>query len=583
VLQPAATASVLSYRLRVNSSGGPETTITLPGGNILRLTGNGTSAAWVAWEGSFRQLASSGIVAGQLDFTVVTLVTSATSVTLFENGVFKYRRGYGPPVTTWAPGIAVQHRGSGTAVSVDLGGIRVLPSIKPAMLLAMDLQPRLLAYFPLKTDLDNASGNGGTLTAVGGSPSFGPGRFGHAAIFTPRGPALAIPPLSRAVSASYTISAWVKVNAYPADGSTAGIAGFLLLGSDGKLDYRFLYNLDRVYRGVRVPSRQRVSAGTWHNIVVTYSYEEARLAIFIDGNLDTLSYLGADVASASAIIPAAGYVGGYRETFNSPIVGLDGAVGDVVFLSQHVHQPTAAMLANVNAAVTDGPELPVLIPLFLILMAGVVRVGIEEAILRQVQPAPPPSLEELVRRIRSRVGVPARQGARVSRADLGINDDYPILLDIGGEGPLDVGGLVTGFSGAININALMTGTGTPVVTVAFGESRGAPIPLLVQLAAWDTDPHPRYPFTDKFADQITMIGSPLLDVHVAEMARVIKVGGEINLWVDKSWGANVERLAQALNSQVETPEDIPRFANNGVPENQEGGTWYVRKRIIARR
>jgi hypothetical protein len=123
---------VYSYWLRVNSSGGSETKITLPGDNILRLTNNGQQASWALLDehGWFQHVADTAIRAGQTDFTVVTLICSANAICIVENGVFKGGRNYPQGVPALSPGFAVQHLDNGTDVSVDVAGFRTVPATK---------------------------------------------------------------------------------------------------------------------------------------------------------------------------------------------------------------------------------------------------------------------------------------------------------------------------------------------------------------------------------------------------------------------------------------------------------------------
>jgi hypothetical protein len=124
-------ASVFMYPLRVNQSDGYETKITLPGDNILRLLGNGADSNWQLFDagGNFQTLSPSGINPGQQDFTIVTLVTSAQSITLFENGFLKYSRTYAP-VSQWSATVGIQHYDLNN-VSIDFGGMRTIPATKP--------------------------------------------------------------------------------------------------------------------------------------------------------------------------------------------------------------------------------------------------------------------------------------------------------------------------------------------------------------------------------------------------------------------------------------------------------------------
>lgn len=565
--------SIFTYPIRINKADGRETKITLPGGNILRVVQNGTAANWQWWDGEFHTLASSSITVGKPDFTLVTLVMTATTVTLLEDGVFRYVRSYAP-VDSWNPGLAVQHLDTGTNVSVDIGGIRVLPSIKPGKQLAADLQNVLLAYFPLKGSLENAAGNSDDLIPVGGAVSYTNGPFGFAANFA-GGTAVKLPRLSQSTSPSFTLSAWVKVNNYPAAGKLTGIAGALLLDSEGRVNFQFLFNRQAVYENRTFKSVSALARGKWQNVIVTYSSMESRLGIYIDGKIDSLLYLDREVASSSALVPAYYYVGGYQAGYGEPMVVLDGAVSDIMFLTQHLHQPTVDVLANVEPS---GQKQVRMIPFIVIpIFIGVVAVTtgiIYKMAQQQDAPQKPPKLEEIVQRIRSKVGEPARKGARVSRADVGIPDDYPVHLDIGGEGRLEVSGLVTGFNDSLNVNAPLNPSSPrpPKVTVG-GPKDGQPIPNLIELQPWSGNPE--YPFADNFADRISMIGSPLMDKNVDEMARVIRKGGSINLWIDESFAGAALRLAQKLNSVVEFPAELPDFRGNG--------TWMRYRRIVARK
>lgn len=127
-----ANLGVYSYWLRVNSSGGSETKVTLPGDNILRLTNNGQQASWTLFDqgGLFQHVADTNIRAGQPEFTVVTLVCSANAICILENGIFMGTRNYPQGVPALSPGLAIQHLDSETDVSVDVGGFRTIPATK---------------------------------------------------------------------------------------------------------------------------------------------------------------------------------------------------------------------------------------------------------------------------------------------------------------------------------------------------------------------------------------------------------------------------------------------------------------------
>lgn len=119
---------MVTYRMRVNASGGSESKITVIGDNILRITDNGKTVLWTLYaaDGSFQTLATSSIVVGSGNFTVVTVIYSSNSISLLEDGVYKYTRTY-----TTAPNFQatwfVQHLDINTAISADLSNVRCLP------------------------------------------------------------------------------------------------------------------------------------------------------------------------------------------------------------------------------------------------------------------------------------------------------------------------------------------------------------------------------------------------------------------------------------------------------------------------
>lgn len=161
-------------------------------------------------------------------------------------------------------------------------------------------------------------------------------------------------------------------------------------------------------------------------------------------------------------------------------------------------------------------------------------------------PTTPPTVQQVVDRIVQKVGSPASPGARASRSDAGIDGSYNILLDIGGEGRLTVDGMVSGNLAAINVND------KDRVSVA-GPQGSTPIGQLVMVQSWASDPE--YPFVDGFADMIMMMGAPLTSKNVQEIARVIREGGEINLWISDSFTQAMNDLAALVGSFVETPPE----------------------------
>jgi len=145
-------------------------------------------------------------------------------------------------------------------------------------------------------------------------------------------------------------------------------------------------------------------------------------------------------------------------------------------------------------------------------------------------------LAEAVAAAIAKVGTPSTTDPAdfASRADMGVDENYFIQLDIAGEGFYREGGNNYGFIDAINLNALTTNTLT-----------GKAIPMLVQLPSFDTNPP--YPFVDKIANYITMQNAPLTDTNVAEITRLIRPGGRVDLWIDQErFRAQLSQLAANL-------------------------------------
>jgi hypothetical protein len=167
---------------------------------------------------------------------------------------------------------------------------------------------------------------------------------------------------------------------------------------------------------------------------------------------------------------------------------------------------------------------------------------------------------ELVKRIREAVGYPAHPNAKVSRDNLKLSADDKIHLDIGGEGKNEHLGFISGFDTSININDLEYQS----------NHYGIPIPNLVRVQRWFTDPG--YPFADGFADYITMQNAPLTAKNVAEIARCLRPGGIVELWIyHESFTDNIRALAEKLESKVEYD----------ITDEFEGSTGSPKIRIIS--
>ncbi|MDN3358535.1 hypothetical protein, partial [Actinomadura sp. DC4] len=124
--------------------------------------------------------------------------------------------------------------------------------------------------------------------------------------------------------------------------------------------------------------------------------------------------------------------------------------------------------------------------------------------------------------------------------------------------------------------AVTTDSPRPPTVTAPGRLKGKAIPNLVELLPWDTNPG--LPFDNEFADAISVIDMPLTERNIEEIARVIRDGGTIDLWVEDKSASAVAELASRVGSTVQTPPDLPEFTGNG---KRHDGTWFTLRRIVA--
>jgi mannosyl-glycoprotein endo-beta-N-acetylglucosaminidase len=130
VRQTAPAVSVQAYRIRTNRFPGDETRIAFPGGQFLRRIGSRVTWERQLPDGTFEWQADSRLAPGANEYLLVTLVTSASTVTVLEDGVFAYTVEAPMPDDGWRPRVAVRQFGTRGNVQVDLGGFRIVPYIK---------------------------------------------------------------------------------------------------------------------------------------------------------------------------------------------------------------------------------------------------------------------------------------------------------------------------------------------------------------------------------------------------------------------------------------------------------------------
>ncbi|KAL2169382.1 hypothetical protein VTG60DRAFT_6088 [Thermothelomyces hinnuleus] len=576
---------IIMYRLRVNASGGSETKVTIFGGYILRITSGEKRLEWDAWvDNQFRKQGDSSIVVGSTDWTVVMIHYSPTMVTLFENGVQKSSAPWwttaSPDLT---PGFSVQHLDTQTAVSVDISHVRTLSVSKSPRSLVEDLQPALLSYYPLKDSVSDFAVASPALdlipTTPDYKPSYSPGAFGSAIDFAGATGCLRIPlyPYGR-VFPSYALSLW--------------------------LSYEFVYSSgkDYVTPSVTFVSRNALPLSTWTSVVVTYAYEESRLAILVGGVLDSVFYTTSDSSSRWAVTPLAGYIGGAPRSSSSsssssspspsssssssssssaaesPLVVLDGQISDVVLLRTHVHNQAAAAMAtriSVSSAAggggagggggggdgdAGGARRGLAIPGFPSEVAVCIHsedVPAEEEIPFFVVPliiavlaiAVPVYLYNTIETM-----TPLPPGGKTLDE---IVDNIVRVVDK----PAKPGRKCDRDQAGIPKYTPITLDTNP--DVRHPGQAYAKIPYLVEVESWGKFPPTTLPFSDNFAERICMQSAPLTETNVTEFARVIKPGGVIDLWIDgEVFGEQIDQLARLLNSEVTFPIGANYFTGN---------------------
>lgn len=448
------------------------------------------------------------------------------------------------------------------------------------------LNPALVLYYPLKGDARNHAGEG-----ADGEPSpnvtYAPGRWGSAADFTKPGAHIAVRGLDRYTRA-YTYSAWVKLQALRGIDEGGGDYGtifgpFKVHHATGRLMFFFDYDNSRLRERtyMLLHSSDTLTPNEWHHVLVTYDHENRRLLFCIDGRLDSVHSVADMVAPTDRPRLCVRTIGGWIRqggaTYDST---LNGWVGDAALFEVAINQDGLSLLSGLRTfpslecaedclGVHIGGDSKKRVAFALLAIPVVLTAfGITVAqywlnqVSRQPTDHPEPTLEEIARRIRECVGSPARPGIFVRRSDVGISKGRRIHLDIGGEGYHEVDGVRSGFVDAINVNAQTHDSQPPY----------GPIPNLVQVARWETNPS--YPFEDGFADYVTMQGAPLTDKGISEMARVLRHGGEIALWIDtRQFESQINKLAMRLNSMAVLD---PRDEFNGA-------AGFPKMRIICRR
>ena len=413
------------------------------------------------------------------------------------------------------------------------------------------LSSGLIAYYPLKNDLADYSGRQLNLSQIPdkGELSWVDGKFGKAVSFAKGGAFLEIPFVGERNCTDFTISCWVKIYDYPQTNTEVPIVGRMFLRPDGSLKFELWYDTPVKYSNVmNVLIPASIGKSEWHNIVLTWCGAQCKLLMYVDQEKVKEQVLSLP-AGFKILLPAFFTIGGYQPQYNAPYLFLNGDVGDVLFSKTYADSKIVQLLNDSEEMKQDFlrikhcEAIPLVVALPLIAIAGIIslvsQIALANKVLSEEKNSATPTVAEVAAKVRKEVGSPAQPGRQVGRSDIGIDGNYPIHLDVGGEGPIDLNGIETGFQAAININDTRTCT---VCTV-----KDQPIPNLVLVQSWSTNPG--YPFKDDFADYITIMNAPLTNKGVEEMARVVRPDGKIGLWIDQErFKEQISNLATKLDT-----------------------------------
>lgn len=171
-----------------------------------------------------------------------------------------------------------------------------------------------------------------------------------------------------------------------------------------------------------------------------------------------------------------------------------------------------------------------------------------------------------------------KSGQPISRS--GALEEAYLHFDLGGEGPhvQRSDGMRSGFTSAINVN----GKNKQGYTLQDFDA-----PCLVEV-----DWGKKLPIADHTADEVSMQGAPFYKTNMEEIARVIRPGGYITLWVDEmpGQGSTFAELAKRVGGEVVYPDPgHPKYVKAklaGIPEHvlhaEQASFSMHRERVIIR-
>lgn len=434
-----------------------------------------------------------------------------------------------------------------------------------------------LAYYPLKADTLDYSNNANDATAMG-SISFIPGRFGQAAsIAGVPGNGVQLPAAAFSQTGEdFTLALWVCLSADEnITNGWAVIAGGLLGDNDnGSLSYQMTYQLagqtavdDFLFNAALTP-------GVWTHLAVSFDQAQMLLTCYVNGEV-TATYANALPAGALALMPFTGtpYIGCAGPSSDQTAT-FNGAIGDVMLFNLVLDQSTLDLLDGAQTYDLSTPSSDTAFPWGFAALAVVV-VGIMLAnfisstrrpkLISQIQsPSAPPPYDpavvaaKIMQLAAGSSPVLPLAPAQLTRTQANIPDYAKVKVDIGGLGeylysPPGVSTVMScGFKDAINVNCTTT-------TQNNSTPPNQPIPnllLIEQTGPMSCNANAKLPLANDTVDYVVMQNTPLTNQWLTEIARVLKPNGEVGLWIDAQYAAQIRQLASSLGfQQMECTDD----------------------------
>ncbi len=379
-----------------------------------------------------------------------------------------------------------------------------------------NLRKSLVAYYPLRQDVTDASFNGLNATLeVGSIPIFTRnGPFGYGCDFSSQNTSFSIQlPNSPLSTGPYVLSAWFNASA-----STSGIAVVVGDLSYNPITKSLIYNFRwREPSGI-VGSREihtpdnSVEAGNWTNVIVSYDPSTQQLSIYINGVASISANIRTWIGSNQAFWPLEGVIGGGNGTniFN-------GSISDVSFYNIVLNSQMCRVISNDGNRPQPMEEEVELLAIPILFLAIPVAICVAGIVYSNYYTS---ELES--------------QGKALPSPNYKVNKKLPEytrgkpfesigILDVWGQGRVVTDGLTTGFKNSYNMD--MKGQ-----IVWNGPDEGTAIPNFIPVEDYDSGFGSDI-IKDNSVKYITLMGAPIVKNVAASIARAInKSDGAVIVW-----------------------------------------------------